>query len=131
MKPRLLKKRDKKAMEILIGVYGHNRKDFHPSDYESGRIEFWYRCNWECDEWDCKGAYDEWADQRAWDHPNVERWYGFNPETGEPIPEHLRPRQLGHREAREFYKLAPPPGYRWRGKRVVKAAAHQPTKEPQ
>ena len=120
MNIRQLKKRDKKAMEILIGVYGCKRSGFYPSDYERGRIEFWYRCSWDCVEYDCKHAYDEWADRRAWEHPNAERWYGFDPETGEPITEDKRPRKLGHREAREFYKLVPPPGYRWRGKRVVK-----------
>ena len=128
MNARQLKKRDKKAMAILIGAHGYKRKDFYPSDYDPGRIEFWYRCNWEYDEWDCKSAYAEWLDQRSCDHPNFELWHGFDPETGDPIPESLRPRQLGHREAREFYKLVPPPGYRWRGKRVVKVTGNKAMK---
>lgn len=122
MKARLLKKLNKKAAAILIGALGYPADSFGADD-DDGLTYFSWRCSYEYDEWDSKTAHDEWLDQRGYAHPNFERWYGFDPDTGEPIPEDQRPRPMGHREARVFFKLVPPPGYRWRGRRVIKAEA--------
>lgn len=125
MKPRLLKKRDKKAMAILIGAYGYKPRSFVVCQ-EEGRAYYCWMCSIEDSEWDEKPAYEEWHNHRSSEHPNFERWYGFDPGTGEDIPEDQRPRPMGQREARKFYRLVPPPGYRWRGKRVVKGATTKP-----
>lgn len=122
MNVRQLKKQDKKAMAILIGTRGYRREDFGLND-EGTRVDFWWRCSYEYDEWDCMSAYGHWLELRSYEHPKCERWLGFDPETGETIPDEARPRPLGHREWLKFYKLQPPPGYRWRGKRVVRCAA--------
>lgn len=122
MNDRQLKKQDKKAMAILIGAFGYKPDDFALND-EGTRVDFWWRCSYEYDEWDSISAYGHWLQKRNYMHPNFERWWGFDPDSGEPIPEDKRPRPMGHREARAFYQLTPPPGYRWRGNRVVKRAA--------
>lgn len=122
MNTRQLKKRDKKAMEILIAVYGYNRNHFTPSDLEKGRIDCWHNCSLEWGEYESNNVYNQWLETRYWDHPNAERWMGMDPDTGELLNQDKRPRKLGHREHREFFKLSLPTGYRWRGKKVVKTS---------
>jgi hypothetical protein len=119
MNNRQIKKQDKRAMAILVGAYGYKPASFAVDD-EGKHVDYWWSCSHECVEYDSKPAYEEWQEIRSYEHPNFERWYGFDPDTGKDIPEDQKPRRMGRREARKFYRLVPPPGYCWRGKHVVK-----------
>lgn len=116
MNLRQLRKQDKRAAALLIGA-GEGPDDFAMSD--DGRYVWWYRSSYEYDEWDYKPALEEWEGRRAWEHPNACAWYGFNEKTGENIPVADRPRGMTRREAAAFFRLVPPLGFRWRGRRVV------------
>lgn len=122
MNLRQLKKQDKRAAAALIA-----RGEFSPKNFgldDDGRYHVFWRCSYEYDEWDNCPAWEKWAALRDWEHPNACAWFGFNEATGEEIPEAERPRRMNHGEAREFYKIRPPEGFRWRGRRMVRVDKH-------
>ena len=122
MNRRQLKKQDKRAAALLVALGVVRRDALLNSD--DGRFGYDYRCSYEYDEWEFQPAWDEWLDRRAWEHPNACAWYGFDEKTGIDIPDEQRPKSMNRDEARSWYSLRAPTGYRWRGRRVVPVDRH-------
>ncbi len=122
MNRRQLKKQDKRAAALMIGTGEFRPQAFGMSD--DGRFHVEWRCSYEYDEWDSCPAWDKWLDLRVWEHPSACAWYGFDDRTGMAIPEDQRSRGMRPHEAREFYALRAPAGFRWRGRRVVPVDQH-------
>jgi hypothetical protein len=92
MNRRILKKRCKRAMEILIAEHGYSLRDFSPSDGQEavsaphamekrsvwaawlqpgplkGTPMLWRRTSYECDEWDCDLPSEFLRDLIFWTH---------------------------------------------------------------
>lgn len=124
MNLRQLRKQDKRAAAILIAAYRYHQKDF--GEGHEGRHSYWYMSSPMDDEWDEKPALEVWEHVRGWEHRNAPMWYGFDPATGKDIPKDQRPRGMTRRESQKWFRLQPPFGFRWRGKRLVRVVYTRP-----
>ena len=100
---------DKRAAAILLALYPHfvSREGFGLDD--DVRYSYWWRFNYEYDEWDYQPARDSLSDREFDD------WFYEHciDDQGETLPDDQRP----PRPPSAMNKL--PSGYRWRGRRVV------------
>lgn len=123
MNLRQLRKQDKRAAALLIAATEWAEPEQFGDGWD-GRWSLWQHCGGMEDEWDEMPALNAWEDHRYNTHPNMCAWMGFHEESGDPVPKEQRPRAMRPHEARRWYGLQAPAGYRWRGRRVVPVDKH-------
>lgn len=114
MNLRQLRKQDKRAAVILLAFHQHSVSPCGFGIDSDGRYSYEWRCSYEYDEWDWEPASDYLRSVES-----MEYWGScIDPKTGDMLPKD----QLPPRQPSFLKKL--PPGFRWRGRRVVPVDKH-------
>lgn len=115
-KARRLKRKDRRAVAVLVKLYGYHPSSFATGDgwLDGGRLVYWWRGYTDCGmEWDCKPALEELDNLESNEH--FAECLGCD---GELLPKKEWPPY----PPSAMHKL--PAGWRWRGGRLVPVDKH-------